>query len=30
MQLGIPSGKTKTKGYSKKDIEAYGEGITKL
>lgn len=29
-QLGIPSGKTKSKGYSKKDIEAYGEGITKL
>lgn len=30
LQLGIPSGKTKTKGVSKSDVEAYGAGITKL
>ena len=30
MQLGIPSGKTKTKGVSKSDVEAYGAGISKL
>lgn len=30
MQLGIPSGKTKTKGVSKSDVEAFGEGISKL
>ena len=30
LQLGIPSGKTKGKGVSKSDVEAYGEGITKL
>lgn len=30
LQLGIPSGKTKTKGVSKSDVEAYGAGISKL
>jgi len=29
-QLGVPIKKTSTKGYSKDDVEAYGEGITKL
>lgn len=29
-QLGVPSGKTKTKGVSKSDVEVYGEGISKL